>query len=165
MIWAWLGESFVGWWQLWGRLYRAGVMWSQESVSRRAAEFWIYWSLFRTRQQSILDAMKSWIKVSAAEKESDGWGRAFFFSFFFLVRKRQFCWFVSGNVSSSHYTSMAYSKYADVLHVHIYHFHHLMLACEQADIVPYHGPQIVAETKDNIIIYAGSKSKDKVLFV
>lgn len=29
-------------------------------------------------------------------------------------------------------------------------------------MIPYHEKQIVAETKENIISYAGSKSKDKV---
>lgn len=106
--------------------------------------------------------MKAWITVSAAEKkESDGPRRAMFFR-----QKGQFWWFVSGNASSSHYTSVAYSENvnvnADILQVHVHHFYHLTLACEQADMIPYHEKQIVAETKENIISYAGSKSKDKV---
>lgn len=48
------------------------------------------------------------------------------------------------------------------MQVHVHHFYHLTLACEQADMIPYHEKQIVAETKENIISYAGSKSKDKV---
>ncbi len=53
-------------------------MWSRERerVSRRAAEFWIY---FRT----LDDVMKAWIKVSAAESD---WQR----QAMFLGGRRQF---------------------------------------------------------------------------